>query len=112
MRLGGGAATGRPCSSIFPSDGGISPAIIFRSVDFPQPDGPSRLAKPPVATSSDTPVSAVRPVGKVLPTSRTDRAGAVLGGCAAARRCRATASLLDDIMDHFFRIQVFLQDAF
>src|SRR5687767_3836326 len=112
MRPGGGAATERPCSSILPCEGAISPAIILRRVDFPQPDGPSRLVNPPFATSNATPLSADRPFGNVFPTSHTDKAGAASGGRAAPRGAGATASLLSDIIDHFTRNQVPPENTF
>ena len=39
------AATGAPSSSTCPVVGRSSPATILSSVDFPQPDGPSRQMK-------------------------------------------------------------------
>ena len=42
-----GPVTGRPSSMTLPDEGGVSPAMIFRSVDLPQPDGPMMELKVP-----------------------------------------------------------------
>jgi hypothetical protein len=38
-------------NSIAPDDGASRPAMIWSSVDLPQPDGPSRIRNSPGATS-------------------------------------------------------------
>src|SRR3954462_2253380 len=57
---GGGAATVSPWKATRPRLGPISPARIRRMVDFPQPEGPSRLRKRPSATSKLISSMAVR----------------------------------------------------
>ena len=42
-----GPVTGRPASTTRPVVGGISPAMILRSVDLPQPLEPITEEKPP-----------------------------------------------------------------
>src|SRR5471030_202636 len=62
-----------------PDDGAARPAISFSMVDFPQPDGPSRLTNSPGRIVRSTPAMAVTPLAKVLeiPESRSSgRAGA------------------------------------
>lgn len=49
-----GPVTGCPATSMAPPDSGSSPAMALSSVDFPQPDGPTRLTNSPCATSKDT----------------------------------------------------------
>ncbi len=43
----GGSVTARPSMRISPEVGGIRPATSFRSVDFPQPDGPTTATNSP-----------------------------------------------------------------
>ncbi len=50
----GGPVTGLPRSKISPRVGCISPATHFRSVVFPQPDGPTTQANSPSSTVSVT----------------------------------------------------------
>ena len=38
-----------------------SPATMRRSVDLPQPDGPTRTHKPPSGTAKETPFTASKP---------------------------------------------------
>src|SRR3954468_22825467 len=57
---GGGAATVSPWKAMRPRLGPISPASIRRIVDFPQPEGPSRLRNRPSATSKLISSMAVR----------------------------------------------------
>src|SRR5882724_4841436 len=56
-----------------PEDGAASPAISLSMVDFPQPDGPSRLTNSPGRIVRSTPAMAVTPLAKVLkiPASRS-----------------------------------------
>ena len=42
-----GLVTGSPSTRISPVDGGSRPAIIFSSVDLPQPDGPTTTTNSP-----------------------------------------------------------------
>src|SRR5690625_2577131 len=44
------------------------PTIIRSSVDFPQPEGPTRITNSPSAMSRLTPLTAVNPSGSVLTT--------------------------------------------
>jgi hypothetical protein len=46
--------------------GALKPAIMRSRVDFPQPDGPTRLTKLPGATSKLTAASASVPDAKVF----------------------------------------------
>ncbi len=43
-----GLSTFAPSTKISPVDGGSSPEIIFKSVDLPQPDGPTTTKNSPV----------------------------------------------------------------
>lgn len=45
-----------------------SPAIMLRVVDFPQPDGPTRMTNSPSAISRSTSDTATAPSGNFLPT--------------------------------------------
>src|SRR5688572_29511106 len=67
-----------------PLVGRSRPAMRFRSVDFPQPEGPTMATNSPGATSSEMRSSArtsSRPVGaKCLLTSRTRMAGGEVRG--------------------------------
>src|SRR5437762_11566699 len=63
---------------ISPDEGASSPAMIWSSVDLPQPEGPSRIRNSPGATSrvmdsSALTRSAVRAMSQTLPTARTAR---------------------------------------
>src|SRR5208283_1651092 len=53
--LGGTSLTTREPMRISPLEIVSSPAIIRKSVDFPQPDGPTRTTNSPSATSIETP---------------------------------------------------------
>ena len=45
-----------------------SPAIIRSAVDFPQPDGPTRIRNSPSSTVSDRSSTATAPPGKTFVT--------------------------------------------
>ena len=45
-----------------------SPAIMFSAVDFPQPDGPTRIMNSPSAISRLSSFTASKPSGYFLPT--------------------------------------------
>lgn len=47
-RSGDGSVISFPSTVIFPVVGMISPATSLRIVDFPQPDGPTRLTNSPL----------------------------------------------------------------
>ena len=51
-RSGPGPVTGRPFTSTSPAVGSSSPAMIFRSVVLPHPEGPSREVSCPCGNSS------------------------------------------------------------
>src|SRR6202162_2867161 len=51
MPSGASPAIGRPSHSTVPSVAGVSPAIISRSVDLPQPDGPTTAKNSPRESS-------------------------------------------------------------
>src|SRR5580693_388219 len=52
-----------------PDDGAARPAMSLSSVDFPQPDGPSRLTNSPGKIVRSMPASAAVPLEKVFATS-------------------------------------------
>jgi len=57
MRRGSGRRTGSPCASTSPRVGARKPASTFKSVDLPQPDGPTMHTNSPVVTSKSIPSS-------------------------------------------------------
>src|SRR5262249_59131306 len=59
-----------------PFVGVISPEAIRRSVDLPQPEGPTTVTNSPPATSKVISSRACVPSGKVMPMPRNARAGA------------------------------------
>src|SRR4029453_13947027 len=63
-----------PNTSTRPPVGGVRPAMMFKSVDFPPPLGPTTETTVPAATSSVTPSTAVCAPNR-LTTSRSDSAG-------------------------------------
>src|SRR5258707_8662447 len=58
-----------------PDNGAASPAMSLSSVDFPQPDGPSRLTNSPGKIVRSMPASAVVPVENVFVTSDSRSSG-------------------------------------
>src|SRR6185369_14574029 len=71
-----------------------SPAIMLSVVDFPQPDGPTRMMNSPSAISRSMPCTATVPSGKLLVTlSRTMSAIAHLTLDGAGREARDDAAL-------------------
>src|SRR5580658_6817882 len=58
-----------------PDDGATRPAISLSSVDFPQPDGPSRQTNSPGKIVRSMPASATVPVVKVFATSESRSSG-------------------------------------
>src|SRR5512146_2625613 len=86
-RSGPGPDTGWPLASTVPLVGGANPAITFRSVDFPHPDGPRRHTSSPGSTSRSIPSSAITsraPDRNTLWTSRTRTAGSVTSALHSA----------------------------
>src|SRR4030095_8315068 len=63
-----------PNTSTRPPVGGVRPAMMFKSVDFPQPLGPTNETNVPAATSSVT-LSTAMSAPNRLTTSRNARAG-------------------------------------
>ena len=61
---GGTGVTSSPPITTEPASGCSSPATIRSSVDFPEPDGPSRATSDPSGTSSETSSSAVKPANR------------------------------------------------
>src|SRR5438093_1075396 len=55
--LSGGPSTLLPAIVISPAVAGSSPPVIFKSVDFPQPDGPTIAMNSPSRMSSDSGLS-------------------------------------------------------
>ena len=87
------AAADVPMTSTSPDVAGMRSAATRRSVDFPQPDGPSSVRKPPCATvmlTRSSAVTAPRSVVKRTVTSRNRTAGLSVRGASA--RARAAAS--------------------
>src|SRR6266536_6618997 len=69
---GGRSVTSAPSIAIEPVLASSSPAIMRRSVDLPQPDGPTRTRNSPLPISSETSSTATTSPLKTLPTcSRT-----------------------------------------
>src|SRR3954454_18287777 len=66
---GARSVTGSPLSRIAASLGSSRPAIIRRTVDLPQPEGPSRTMNSPSLTSRLTLSTATVPSGHTLVTS-------------------------------------------
>ena len=58
-RSGPGPLTALPSSRISPPETGRKPAIMFRIVVLPQPDGPTTATNSPLSTVSDTSRTAV-----------------------------------------------------
>src|SRR5580765_6315435 len=86
MRRGSGPCTGSPSMRTSPAVGVMKPAITFRMVDLPQPDGPSRHTNSPSPTerlmSSSTlmlPPSRWNTMSMPLAQSLAFRAGALSG---------------------------------
>src|SRR4029079_1517970 len=65
---GSSSVTSRPSRKIRPLVGSISRLIIFRVVDLPQPDGPTRQTSSPGSTSRSSSCTATVPSGYRLPT--------------------------------------------
>src|SRR5204863_9474547 len=55
MPLGLGPSNAAPSTSALPLSGRSNPAMMFRSVDLPQPDGPTIATNSPSATEKLTP---------------------------------------------------------
>src|SRR5207245_267335 len=72
-RAGSGWTTRLPKARISPALGRVNPAMAFRSVDLPQPEGPSRQTNSPAATSRSMRSSATIAPNS-LRTPRTSRA--------------------------------------
>ena len=69
-RLSGGTrVTSSPSMAMTPLDGRSKPPTMRSSVDFPDPDGPSRQTSSPSATFSEKRSTATVPPGKTLETS-------------------------------------------
>src|SRR3954470_20040085 len=67
--LGATSLTTREPMRIDPDDASSSPASIRSAVDFPEPDGPTRIVNSPSATDRSSPSTARVPSGKTLETS-------------------------------------------
>src|ERR1700760_3433142 len=65
--FGGRLVTSRPPIEIEPAVGVSSPAIMFSSVDLPQPDGPTRIRNSPASMSMSMPFR-ISTLPKVLRT--------------------------------------------
>ncbi len=87
----GRAVTGRPLATTVPEVGGEKPATALRSVDFPQPDGPSRHTNSPGATSRSMPSSATTSAPPEVKTFRTPRT-AIAGAAVTPRAPGASAA--------------------
>jgi len=73
-RSGPGFSTGLPKESTVPAEGATKPATMLSSVDFPQPEGPSRQTNSLAATSRSMSCSATTPPPKSLRTPRISSA--------------------------------------
>src|SRR5215475_10085006 len=72
LERGGRSVTSRSPMEIVPAVTSSRPAIIRNSVDFPQPDGPTRTRNSPLAIVRETPSTATTSPEKTLLTlSRT-----------------------------------------
>src|SRR5262245_52494769 len=60
-------------TTIWPDDGRSIPAIMFRSVDLPEPDGPIRHKKPPASICRLASLSATTSAASRLKTFDTPR---------------------------------------
>ena len=60
---GSASFTRRPSMRISPSETSSSPATMRRSVDLPQPDGPTKTTSSPCPTWMSTPFTASAPLG-------------------------------------------------
>src|SRR3954471_20617784 len=69
--LGARSLTTSPPIIISPSVMSSSPAIIRRAVDFPQPDGPTRIMNSPSSMSRSMCLTASNPSGYRFVTSRS-----------------------------------------
>ena len=65
---GGNSVTSRPSMLIVPPVASSRPAIMRRSVDLPQPEGPTRTRNSPLWISSETSSTATTPPPKTLLT--------------------------------------------
>ena len=84
-RSGPGAATVRPSTSMPPRVGCEKPAMALSSVDFPQPDGPSRQTNSPrlmVKSMSLRATTSPPGTGKILSTPETTMCGEAWDGAA------------------------------
>ena len=79
-RCGGRAATSAPSIRIVPSSGASNPAIRFRTVVLPQPDGPRRVMSSPGSTSSVRRSTAVTAPNRLVRSVRPRRAPSRLAG--------------------------------
>ena len=87
-RYGGTSVTSRSSRSTRPVVGGWSPATTRRSVDFPEPLGPSTANRSPEATSTET-SSRIRAPARVTPTpSRASFTSDAVRRGSARRRAR------------------------
>src|SRR3954447_11284417 len=89
---GGRSVTSRPPIEIVPAVASSRPAIIRRSVDLPQPDGPTRTRNSPLPIVSETPSTATTPPEKTLlrlsrTISATSNDRAVYTACADRKQC-------------------------
>src|SRR3990172_5173911 len=66
---------GTPAIESDPCVGASKPAIRRKSVDFPQPDGPTSATNSPLPSENDTSCSAAYPPGKVMPRPAARRNG-------------------------------------
>src|SRR5581483_2841619 len=93
MRRGSGPTTGWPSIRTWPLVGAMKPAMTFKIVDFPQPDGPNRQTNSPSPTSrlmssSTLTLPPSRPNTMLIPSARslTGRAALVIRVSPAERR--------------------------
>src|SRR3954451_1663223 len=100
---GARSSTGSPLSRMSPAVGSSRPAIIRRTVDLPQPEGPSRTMNSPSVTSRLMLSTAVVPSGHTLVTSFSETVDTVYLLLAGLRRSGPTTIRDRDNSDEVHR---------
>src|SRR3954454_23306407 len=100
---GARSSTGSPLSRMSPAVGSSRPAIIRRTVDLPQPEGPSRTMNSPSVTSRLMLSTAVVPSGHTLVTSFSETVDTVYLLLAGLRRSGPTTIRDRDNSDELHR---------
>src|SRR5665213_2788375 len=99
--LGARSVTSRSPIQISPEVTSSSPAIILRSVDLPQPDGPTMTRNSPSKMSRETPSTAVTaPKDFVTSASRISAIPADGIDQLAPRQAHFPQTGIDQLQDH------------